>query len=62
MPHLTKDVFKMVTSDPQMLSVSLPSTYLMLESMKDNNVNFANFVGMKVHTVIIHFQLCKFYL
>ncbi|XP_033297507.1 queuine tRNA-ribosyltransferase accessory subunit 2 isoform X1 [Bombus bifarius] len=55
-PHLTKDVFKMVTSDPQMLSVSLSSTYLMLESMKDNNVNFANFVGMKeyINFVTIH--------
>lgn len=55
-PHLTKDVFKMITSEPQMLSVSLSSTYLMLESMKHNNVNFANFVGMKeyINFVTIH--------
>lgn len=45
----------MVTSDPQMLSVSLSSTYQMLESVKDTNINFANFVGMKVY-YIINFQ------
>lgn len=42
----------MVTSDLQMLSVSLTSTYSMLESVKDSNINFANFVGMKVYYVI----------
>ncbi|KAK9298936.1 hypothetical protein QLX08_007912 [Tetragonisca angustula] len=55
-PHLTKDVFKMVTSSPQMLSVSLSSTYLMQETMKDCNINFANFVGMKeyINFLTIH--------
>ncbi|KAF3424089.1 hypothetical protein E2986_09780 [Frieseomelitta varia] len=55
-PHLTKDVFKMVTSSPQMLSVSLSSTYLMQETMKDCNINFANFVGMKeyINFLAIH--------
>lgn len=43
----------MVTSDLQMLSVPLSSTYLMLESIKDCNINFANFVGMKVYYIII---------
>lgn len=38
----------MVTTDPQLLSVSLTSTVSMLESIKDCNVNFAEFVGMKV--------------
>ncbi|XP_006621922.1 queuine tRNA-ribosyltransferase accessory subunit 2 isoform X2 [Apis dorsata] len=52
-PHLTKDVFKMVTSDLQMLSVSLTSTYSMLESVKDSNINFANFVGMKEYINIL---------
>ncbi|XP_034195462.1 queuine tRNA-ribosyltransferase accessory subunit 2 isoform X3 [Osmia lignaria lignaria] len=46
-PHLTKDVFQMVTKDPQLLSVSLTSTVSMLESIKDCNVNFSEFVGMK---------------
>ena len=46
-PHLTKDVFKMVTSAPQVLSISLPSTFSMVQAMKDVNSNFANFVGMK---------------
>ncbi|CAK9797919.1 Queuine tRNA-ribosyltransferase accessory subunit 2 [Anthophora quadrimaculata] len=46
-PHLTKDVFKMVTTDPQVLSVSLSSTLSMVESVQYSNSNFANFVGMK---------------
>lgn len=45
----------MVTSDPQVLSVPLTSTYQMLESVKDSNINFAHFVGMKVY-YIINFQ------
>ncbi|XP_076760790.1 queuine tRNA-ribosyltransferase accessory subunit 2 [Xylocopa sonorina] len=48
-PHLTKDVFKMVTSIPQMLSVSLTSTVSMFESIKDTSTDFATFVGMKEH-------------
>ncbi|KOC64082.1 Queuine tRNA-ribosyltransferase subunit QTRTD1 like protein [Habropoda laboriosa] len=46
-PHLTKDVFKMVTSNPQLLSISLSSTFSMIESVRDTNINFADFVSMK---------------
>ncbi|XP_014471792.1 PREDICTED: queuine tRNA-ribosyltransferase subunit QTRTD1 homolog isoform X2 [Dinoponera quadriceps] len=46
-PHLTKDVFKMVTSEQQLLSVSLSSTILMADSIKELNISFADFVGMK---------------
>ncbi|XP_033340774.2 queuine tRNA-ribosyltransferase accessory subunit 2 [Megalopta genalis] len=48
-PHLTNDTFAMVTTEPQFLSVSLPSTILMYESMKETNMSFANFVGMQKH-------------
>ncbi|XP_015436631.1 PREDICTED: queuine tRNA-ribosyltransferase subunit QTRTD1 homolog [Dufourea novaeangliae] len=48
-PHLTKDVFKMVTTDPQLLSVSLPSTLIMTEAMKEANISFSNFVSMQEH-------------
>ncbi|CAL7935665.1 unnamed protein product [Xylocopa violacea] len=55
-PHLTKDVFKMVTSIPQMLSVSLTSTVSMFESIKDTSTNFATFVGLKeyINFLTIH--------
>lgn len=46
----------MVTSSPQMLSVPLSSTYLMQETVKDCNINFANFVGMKVHNKYLYFK------
>ncbi|XP_032669670.1 queuine tRNA-ribosyltransferase accessory subunit 2 [Odontomachus brunneus] len=46
-PHLTKDVFKMVTSEQHLLSVSLSSTILMADSIKELNISFADFVGMK---------------
>ncbi|XP_017881512.1 queuine tRNA-ribosyltransferase accessory subunit 2, partial [Ceratina calcarata] len=52
-PHLTKDVFKMVTSTPQMLSVSLNSTLSMFESIKDTNTDFANFVSMKEYISLL---------
>lgn len=59
-PHLTKDVFKMVTSNPQMLSVPLSSTFSMFESVKCTNTNFANFVSMKeyINFFTIHDPAC----
>lgn len=55
-PHLTKDVFKMISTNPQILSVSLPSTYFMIDSIKGTNNSLAEFVGMKVcNTIIINF-------
>lgn len=48
-PHLTKDVFEYVTSKQHVLSISLPSTMSMFETIKEVNVNFANFVSMKEH-------------
>ncbi|XP_076170159.1 queuine tRNA-ribosyltransferase accessory subunit 2 [Ptiloglossa arizonensis] len=55
-PHLTKDIFKTVTSNPHLLSVPLASTMLMFESIKDTNINLANFVGMKeyINFLTIH--------
>ncbi|XP_003705632.2 queuine tRNA-ribosyltransferase accessory subunit 2 isoform X1 [Megachile rotundata] len=55
-PHLTKDVFQMITTDPQLLSVSLTSTLSMLESIKYCNVNFAEFVGMKEYLNFLTFH------
>ncbi|EFN82349.1 queuine tRNA-ribosyltransferase accessory subunit 2 [Harpegnathos saltator] len=46
-PHLTKDVFKMVTSEQHVLSVSLSSTILMADSIKELDISFVDFVGMK---------------
>lgn len=48
-PHLTKDVFKMVTKQEHLLSISLPSTLQMKDSIKELNVSFGEFVSMKVH-------------
>ncbi|XP_043248264.1 queuine tRNA-ribosyltransferase accessory subunit 2 isoform X1 [Colletes gigas] len=55
-PHLTKDVFKMVTSNQHMLSVSLASTISIVESVKDTNTNLANFICMKeyINFLTIH--------
>ncbi|KAL6442808.1 hypothetical protein ACFW04_002699 [Cataglyphis niger] len=46
-PHLTKDVFKMITLEQQLLSVSLSSTVLMTDVIKEFNTSFADFVSMK---------------
>ncbi|XP_020284220.1 queuine tRNA-ribosyltransferase accessory subunit 2 isoform X2 [Pseudomyrmex gracilis] len=46
-PHLTKDVFKMVTTKQQLLSVSLPSTISMKDTLKELNISFAEFVCME---------------
>ncbi|XP_078043061.1 queuine tRNA-ribosyltransferase accessory subunit 2 [Augochlora pura] len=48
-PHLTNDTLEMITTEPQFLSVSLPSTLLMCESLKETNTNFAKFVSMEKH-------------
>ncbi|XP_076285936.1 queuine tRNA-ribosyltransferase accessory subunit 2 isoform X2 [Lasioglossum baleicum] len=42
-PHLTNDVFEMVTTEPQFLSVSLPSTMLMCEALEEIGISFADF-------------------
>ncbi|KAL6261637.1 hypothetical protein P5V15_006725 [Pogonomyrmex californicus] len=46
-PHLTKDIFKTVTTEQQMLSVSLSSTILMTDVIKELDTSFADFVSMK---------------
>ncbi|KAK0074596.1 hypothetical protein PV325_008106 [Microctonus aethiopoides] len=46
-PHLTKDVFHMLTTDPHILSLSLPSCIRMTESIQQAKVSFAEFVSMK---------------
>jgi len=38
----------MVTSGQQLLSVSVPSTVLMTDVIKELNTSFADFVSMKV--------------
>ncbi|EZA51490.1 hypothetical protein DMN91_000560 [Ooceraea biroi] len=55
-PHLTKDVFKMVTSEKQLLSVSLPSTLSMMDVIQELDTSFADFVSMKeyIHFLSIH--------
>lgn len=46
-PHLTKDVFKTVTKEEQLLSVSLSSTILMSDVIKELDTSFVDFVSMK---------------
>ncbi|KAG5324998.1 QTRT2 ribosyltransferase, partial [Pseudoatta argentina] len=46
-PHLTKDVFKTLTMEEQLLIVSLPSTMLMTDVIKELDTSFADFVSMK---------------
>ncbi|KYQ59239.1 Queuine tRNA-ribosyltransferase subunit QTRTD1 like protein [Trachymyrmex zeteki] len=46
-PHLTKDIFKTLTMEEQLLSVSLPSTILMTDAIKELDTSFADFVSMK---------------
>ncbi|XP_011265335.3 queuine tRNA-ribosyltransferase accessory subunit 2 isoform X1 [Camponotus floridanus] len=55
-PHLTKEVFKMVTSEQQLLSVSLPSTILMTDVIKEFNTSFADFVSMKEYINFLSIQ------
>ncbi|XP_012537073.1 queuine tRNA-ribosyltransferase accessory subunit 2 [Monomorium pharaonis] len=46
-PHLTKDVFKTITKEEQLLSVSLSSSVLMMDVIKELDTSFADFVSMK---------------
>lgn len=55
-PHLTKDVFKMITLEQQLLSVSLPSTILMTDVIKEFNTSFADFVSMKEYINFLSIQ------
>ncbi|KAL2713264.1 queuine tRNA-ribosyltransferase subunit QTRTD1 [Vespula squamosa] len=55
-PHLTKDVFKMVTKQQHLLSISLPSTLKMEDSIKESNVSFAEFVSMKEYINFLSIQ------
>ncbi|KAI4482365.1 hypothetical protein M0804_008916 [Polistes exclamans] len=55
-PHLTKDVFKTVTKQQHLLSISLPSTLKMEESIKKLNISFAEFVSMKEYINFLSIQ------
>ncbi|XP_047367913.1 queuine tRNA-ribosyltransferase accessory subunit 2 isoform X2 [Vespa velutina] len=55
-PHLTKDVFQMVTKQQHLLSISLPSTLKMEDSMKELNISFAEFVSMKEYINFLSIQ------
>ncbi|XP_015182893.1 PREDICTED: queuine tRNA-ribosyltransferase subunit QTRTD1 homolog [Polistes dominula] len=55
-PHLTKDVFKTVTKQQHLLSISLPSTLKMEECIKKLNVSFAEFVSMKEYINFLSIQ------
>ncbi|KAK2585741.1 hypothetical protein KPH14_010352 [Odynerus spinipes] len=55
-PHLTKDVLKRVTTQCHLLSISLPSTITMEETLKELNVNFAEFVSMKEYLNFLSIQ------
>ncbi|XP_054013474.1 queuine tRNA-ribosyltransferase accessory subunit 2 [Hylaeus anthracinus] len=48
-PHLTKEVLNMITTNSLLLSVPLSNSVLMTEAMKNTNTNFAKFVGMEEH-------------
>ena len=48
-PHLTKDVLKLVTTNEHFLNAPLPSTILMNESIEQTGIDcLASFVGLKV--------------
>ncbi|XP_015604359.1 queuine tRNA-ribosyltransferase accessory subunit 2 isoform X2 [Cephus cinctus] len=51
-PHLTKDVLKMVTTEQQFLSVSLPSTITMAEFVKQTP-SFTDFVSMQEYPTFL---------
>ncbi|KAI4499179.1 hypothetical protein M0802_005762 [Mischocyttarus mexicanus] len=55
-PHLTKDVFKTVTKQEHLLSVSLTSTLKMNECIKKLDVSFAEFVSMKEYINFLSIQ------
>ncbi|KAF7382191.1 hypothetical protein HZH66_013623 [Vespula vulgaris] len=55
-PHLTKDVFKMVTKQQHLLSISLPSTLKIENNIKELNVSFAEFVSMKEYINFLSIQ------
>lgn len=55
-PHLTKDVFKMVTTEQQFLSVSLPSVVPMEETIKEAKVTLAEFICMKEYPNFLSIQ------
>ena len=46
-PHLSKEVFKMLTSEQEFLMASLPSTIMMTEFVKQFK-SLNEFVGMQV--------------
>ncbi|XP_023287735.1 queuine tRNA-ribosyltransferase accessory subunit 2 isoform X2 [Orussus abietinus] len=54
-PHLTKDVLKKVTTDQHLLSISLPTTIIMSESVKQVN-SFSEFVGLKEYSTFLSIQ------
>ncbi|XP_063987357.1 queuine tRNA-ribosyltransferase accessory subunit 2 [Diachasmimorpha longicaudata] len=54
-PHLTKDVFKMLTKEQQMLSVTLPSTITMLDAVQQSQ-SFTEFVSMQEYPTILTIQ------
>ncbi|KAL0113857.1 hypothetical protein PUN28_011295 [Cardiocondyla obscurior] len=59
-PHLTKDIFKNVTTKEQILSVSLSSSVLMTDVIKELDISFADFVSMKeyINFLSIHDPAC----
>ncbi|XP_011873199.1 PREDICTED: queuine tRNA-ribosyltransferase subunit QTRTD1 homolog isoform X2 [Vollenhovia emeryi] len=59
-PHLTKDVFKNVTTEEQLLSVSLSSTVLMADVIKELDTSLADFASMKeyINFLSIHDPAC----
>ncbi|XP_043287114.1 queuine tRNA-ribosyltransferase accessory subunit 2 isoform X2 [Venturia canescens] len=54
-PHLTKDVFQMVTFEQEFLMTSLSSAIPMLNSVKQTN-SFAEFVSMKEYPFFLSIQ------
>lgn len=55
-PHLTKDVFKLVTTDQQFLSVSLPTAIKMADAIKELKTSFSSFVSMQEHVSFLSIQ------
>lgn len=55
-PHLTKDVLKMLTNEQQLLSVSLPSIVTMTDSISQSNLSFTEFVSMNEYPTLLTIQ------
>lgn len=47
LPHITRDVFEMITENPQAISVSLSNTVTFMNSLEEFKEGIAKFAAME---------------